>query len=172
MIIVATPMVPPDHPLVRQAGEITWKELQSYRIVGFSADLGMQHQLTQTSALSQDFRDPRYRVSNTSTIATLLARGVGVSAMSALAAKRAPLDSLSFRPLKEPTLTRTVGFLTRAARSLSPAATSMMAEVRQAAPGLSRFPGVHVIAGNPLREVAPDSEPATLQDARSRTLMP
>ena len=143
----------PEHPLAMREGEITWEELQSYRIVGFSADLGMQHQLTQTSALSQDFREPRYRVSNTSTIATLLARGVGVSAMSALAAKRAPLDSLTFRPLKAPTVTRTVGFLTRAGRSLSPAATAMMAEVCHALPALARFDGVEVV---PLTKLAID----------------
>ena len=162
----------PDHPLARQDGELTWKELQSYRILGFSADLGMQHQLTQTNALSQDFREPRYRVSNTSTIATLLARGVGVSAMSALAARRAPLDSLSFRSLKEPTLTRTVGILTRTGRSLSPAAIAMMTEVRRALPGLSRFTGVRVTAGTAARDVPSQGESTKLQSDRCRTLAP
>jgi len=136
----------PEHPLATREGDITWEDLQSYRIVGFSADLGMQHQLTQTSALSQDFREPRYRVSNTSTIATLLARGVGVSAMSALAAQRAPLDDLNFRPSKDPTLARIVGLLTRAGRSLSPAATAMIAEVRRALPALTRFNGIRVLS--------------------------
>jgi DNA-binding transcriptional LysR family regulator len=135
----------PNHPLVKRTGKVQWKDLQGYRIIGYSADLGMQHQLTQTDTLSQEVRQPRYRVSNTSTIATLLTRGPGVSVMSALAAQRAPLDSLSFRLLEEPTLSRTVGVLTRAGRSLSPAAAAMMTELRKALPALKRFSGVRVI---------------------------
>jgi DNA-binding transcriptional LysR family regulator len=135
-----------DHPLAARVGSVPWCELESYRIIGFSADLGMQHQLTQTSALSREVREPRYRVSNTSTIATLLTRGAGVSVMSALAAQRAPLDSLSFRLLKEPSLSRTVGVLTRVGRSLSPAATAMMVELREALPVLTRFSGVRLVA--------------------------
>ncbi|MFM0341410.1 LysR family transcriptional regulator [Paraburkholderia fungorum] len=134
-----------DHPLADRTGSVPWSALGSYRIIGFSADLGMQHQLTETSVLSQEVREPRYRVSNTSTIATLLTRGAGVSVMSALAAQRAPLDSLSFRLLKEPTLSRTVGVLTRVGRSLSPAATAMMVELREALPTLARFSGVRLV---------------------------
>ncbi|MFM0272327.1 LysR family transcriptional regulator [Paraburkholderia nemoris] len=134
----------PDHPFARQTKEIAWDQLEHYRIIGFSADLGMQHQLSQTPGLSQQVREPRYRVSNTSTIATLLIRGEGVSVMSALAAQRAPLDSLTFRLLKGPTLSRTVGLLTRSGRSLSPAASAMVAELRKALPALDRFLGVRV----------------------------
>jgi DNA-binding transcriptional LysR family regulator len=135
----------PDHPLAQRAGPVLWEELDRYRIVGFSADLGMQHQLTQTGVLSEEIREPRYKVSNTSTIATLLSRCAGVCAMSSLAAQRAPLDGLSFRLLEEPTLFRTVGVLTRAGRSLSPAATAMMVEVQLALPSLERFNGVRVL---------------------------
>ncbi|KWF06452.1 LysR family transcriptional regulator [Burkholderia pseudomultivorans] len=136
----------PDHPFARQTGEVAWSELEHHRIIGFSADLGMQHQLSRTPALSQQIREPRYRVSNTSTIATLLTRGAGVSVMSALAAQRAPLDSLTFRLLKEPTLSRTVGLLSRSGRSLSPAAAAMVAELRKALPALGRFQGVRVLS--------------------------
>jgi DNA-binding transcriptional LysR family regulator len=135
----------PDHPFARQTKEIAWDQLEHHRIVGFSADLGMQHQLSQTPGLSGQVREPRYRVSNTSTIATLLTRGEGVSVMSALAAQRAPLDSLTFRPLKGPTLSRTVGLLTRSGRSLSPASAAMVAELRKALPALDRFLGVRVL---------------------------
>ncbi len=135
----------PDHPFARHTSEIAWDQLEHHRIIGFSADLGMQHQLSQTPGLSQQVREPRYRVSNTSTIATLLMRGAGVSVMSALAAQRAPLDSLSFRLLKEPTLSRTVGLLTRSGRSLSPAAAAMVVELRKALPALERFLGVRVL---------------------------
>lgn len=143
----------PDHPLAQRSGAVQWEELHHYRIVGFSPDLGMQHQLTQTGVLSAEIRDPRYRVSNTSTIATLLSRCAGVCAMSALAARRAPLDCLSFRLLEEPILFRTVGVLTRAGRSLSPAAIAMMEEVHRTLPSLERFNGVRVCADKEIPEV-------------------
>ncbi|KXU96461.1 hypothetical protein CR51_22990 [Caballeronia megalochromosomata] len=134
-----------DHPLARVKTEISWDQLDEHRIIGFSADLGMQHQLSKTPGLSQHVREPRYQVSNTSTISTLLTRGAGVSVMSALAAQRAPLNALTFRPLKEPTISRTVGLLTRAGRSLSPAATAMLTELGKAITSLERFRGVRVL---------------------------
>ncbi len=118
-----------------------------YRIIGFSPDLGMQHQLSHTAGLSLEVREPRYRVSNTSTIETLVARGIGVSIMSALAAQRAPLDRLSLRLLTKPVLTRTVGVLRRQGKSLSPAALTMLQHIREAVPQLARFPGVRVAEG-------------------------
>jgi DNA-binding transcriptional LysR family regulator len=132
------------HPLAERTGELTWKEIEPYRIIGFSPDLGMQHQLSHTAHLSQEIREPRYRVSNTATIETLLTRGVGVSVMSALAAQRAPLDRLRLRLLSAPVLTRTVGVARRQGRSLSPAATALLEHIRQNTAQLGRFPGVRV----------------------------
>lgn len=134
----------PDHPFAATKGKLSWKDLTGQRIIGFSADLGMQHQLSHTEGLSQEVREPRYRVSNTSAIETLVARSVGVSVMSALAAQRAPLNHLSLRLLSSPTLTRTVGVLRRQGKSLSPAASTMLEYVRRAVPELGRFPGVRV----------------------------
>gem|GEM_PF-3091716 len=136
----------PHHALARNEGELSWRDIDGYRIIGFSPDLGMQHQLSRTAGLSVEVREPRYRVSNTSTIETLVARGVGVSIMSALAAQRAPLDKLQLRLLSQPVLTRTVGVLRREGKSLSPAAATMLQYVRAAVPQLARFPGVRVDA--------------------------
>ncbi|QYD73674.1 LysR family transcriptional regulator [Paraburkholderia edwinii] len=134
----------PHHALAEKEGELSWQDIDGYRIIGFSPDLGMQHQLSRTVGLSVEVREPRYRVSNTSTIETLVARGVGVSIMSALAAQRAPLDTLKLRLLSQPVLTRTVGVLRREGKSLSPAAATMLQYVRAAVPQLARFPGVRV----------------------------
>ncbi|MFM0032457.1 LysR substrate-binding domain-containing protein [Paraburkholderia madseniana] len=135
----------PHHPLAASAGELSWEEVAEYRIIGFSPDLGMQHQLSRTAGLSQEVREPRYRVSNTSTIETLLTRGLGVSVMSALAARRAPLDRLSLRLLSKPILTRTVGVVRRQGKSPSPAAATMLEHIHRTVPQLARFPGVRVL---------------------------
>jgi DNA-binding transcriptional LysR family regulator len=136
----------PHHALAESTGEISWDEIGEYRIIGFSPDLGMQHQLSNTPGLSQEVREPRYRVSNTSTIETLLMRGLGVSVMSALAAQRTPLDRLSLRLLSQPVLTRTVGVVRREGKAFSPAAAAMLTHIRKAVPQLARFPGVRVLA--------------------------
>lgn len=105
----------------------------------------MQHQLSRTAILSEELREPRYRVSNTSTIEALLAQSLCISVMSALAAKRAPLDLLTFRPLTRPVLSRTVGIVTRQGHRLSPAASTMLTYVRKAVLTLSKYRGVKVL---------------------------
>jgi len=159
----------PHHPLATGDGELSWEEVSGYRIVGFSSDLGMQHQLSHTPGLSQEVREPRYRVSNTSTIETLLARGVGVSIMSALAAQRAPLDRLSMRLLSKPVLTRTVGIVRRQGKSLSPAAATLLQHIRATVPQLARFPGVRVLdaaAHEAALETASKAAPAPSRASR------
>lgn len=133
------------HPLAASTGELSWQDIYAYRIIGFTPDLGMQHQLSQTEGLSPEVRQPRYQVSNTSAIEALLSRGVGVSVMSALAARRAPLDRLSLRLLSKPVLTRTVGVVRRQGKSLSPAASTLLQRVREAVTQLACFPGLQVL---------------------------
>ncbi|NPT42770.1 LysR family transcriptional regulator [Paraburkholderia sp. 1N] len=133
------------HPLATSADDLSWKEIDGYRIIGFSPDLGMQHQLSHTAGLSENVREPRYQVSNTSTIETLLTRGAGVSVMSALAAQRPPLDRLGLRLLTKPVLTRTVGIVRRKGKSLSPAASTMLQHILGTVAQLGRFPGVRIL---------------------------
>lgn len=134
----------PNHPLAAESAKTRWEDLAPYRIIGFSADLGMQYQLSKTTGLADEIRKPRYQVSNTSTIETLLSRGLGVSVMSALAAQRAPLDKLQLHLLSKPEIVRTVGVVRRTGRSLSPAAAGMLTRVRTHVTGLHRYPGVVV----------------------------
>jgi DNA-binding transcriptional LysR family regulator len=133
------------HPLVAHQPDIDWRDIAGYQIIGFSPDLGMQHQLSKTAILSEELREPRYRVSNTSTIEALLAQTLCISVMSALAAKRAPLDQLIFRRLTGPTLSRKVGIVTRQGRRPSPAAETMLSHVRNSVLSLARFEGVTVL---------------------------
>jgi DNA-binding transcriptional LysR family regulator len=136
------------HPLATHESAILWKDIASYRIIGFSPDLGMQRQLSKTAALSEELRNPRYRVSNTATIEALLSQSRCVSVMSSLAAQRPPIDRLSFRPLTEPNLTRTVGIVTREGKAHSPATATMLDHVRAAVLRLERYEGVQVLRKN------------------------
>jgi DNA-binding transcriptional LysR family regulator len=120
----------PDHPLGRKRGKLKWADLVPYRIVGYTADTGMQGLLTSAEGLPEQVKNPFYRVSSTAVITALVGRGLGVSVMPSLAALRDPLSTLTFRLLEEPRLTREISLVRRAGRSLSPAAESMLALVR------------------------------------------
>jgi DNA-binding transcriptional LysR family regulator len=132
------------HPLAGGTEPLPWSELNQYRLIGFSPDLGMQYQLSHTLALRPEFREPRYRVSNTSTIEALLRRGPSVSVMSALAAHRPPLNRLQFRLLREPAMSRQVGVVRRQGQSLSSAATTMLRHIQETVPLLGSYYGVEI----------------------------
>jgi DNA-binding transcriptional LysR family regulator len=135
----------PDHPFSITKSDITWNDLHGMRVLGFSADLGMQHQLASMPNIPDEIRSPRYQVSNTSTIETLVMCGLGVSVMSALAAQRPPLDRLKLRLLHGPEISRCVGILYRKGKSLSPSAAEFVDWVRASIPRLARFEGISLV---------------------------
>jgi DNA-binding transcriptional LysR family regulator len=134
-----------DHPLALAKRPVRWSDLASFRIIGFAADLGMQRLLEDTSGVPEKVKAPRYRVSNTSAVESLVSRGLGVSVMSALAAKRPPLTELAWRPLVEPGLDRTVCLMTKRGRALTSAAAAFLEPVMAALADLERHEGVSIL---------------------------
>lgn len=118
------------HPLGRKRGKLGWDDLAPYRLVGYTADTGMQGLLATAEGLPAQVREPFYRVSSTAVIEALVSRGLGVAVMPSLAALREPLNTLSFRLLDSPRLTREIALVRRAGRSLSPAAEAMLEMVK------------------------------------------
>jgi DNA-binding transcriptional LysR family regulator len=131
----------PPSPLDDVRGELRWRDLETVPVIGFSSDWGLQNRLV-SQEIPEHVRRPRYEVSNTVTIAALISEGAGVSVLSALGARRPPLDSLRFRLLEQPVLMRTVGALTRKGQTLPPAAAALLADLRRDLPMHLRVPGV------------------------------
>lgn len=65
---------------------------------------------------------PHYECSFLGTAGHLIDRGLGISAMPRLALPLMSVSSLVFRPLRAPVVRRQIGIITRAGRSLPPAA--------------------------------------------------
>lgn len=120
-----------DHPLARVKRRIAWKRLQTQRYIGLAADTGIHTMLQSTPGLPATLRSPHVEVSSTGSLHAMLAAGLGVSVLPALAGHMAPLDSLAFRSLDEPQLEREICVITRRGRALSPAAESMLAMIAQ-----------------------------------------
>ncbi|HWL30323.1 MAG TPA: LysR substrate-binding domain-containing protein, partial [Burkholderiaceae bacterium] len=137
----------PPSELDRGEGALTWRALECLRVIGFSSDWGLQN-LLMSEEIPEHVRRPRYEVSNTVTIAALISEGAGVSVMSALGARRPPLDRLSFRLLRQPVMQRTVGILTRKGRGLSPAASFLLDRLRKELVPHLNLPGVTVLSRN------------------------
>jgi hypothetical protein len=72
---------------------------------------------------------PTYEVSHLATLGSLVSVGLGVSALSKLAAQVAPKGNTVQRPLIEPELWRSIGVVTRRGRSLSIAAAAMVEQM-------------------------------------------
>ncbi len=125
---------------------VRWRELDKFRVIGFSSDWGLQTRL-QSRNIPEGVRRPRYEVSNTTTMAALISEGAGVSVVSALGARRPPLDGLNFRPLVEPVMMRTVGVMRRKGQILSPAAAELLARLLEAMPAQLSVPNVILAPG-------------------------
>lgn len=120
-----------DNPLAALKRRLTWRRLQTQRYIGLAADTGIYTMLQLTPDLPSVLRAPHFEVSSTGSLHAMLAAGLGVSVLPALAAHLAPLDSLAFRELAEPMLEREICIITRRARALSPAAESMLGMIGQ-----------------------------------------
>jgi DNA-binding transcriptional LysR family regulator len=134
----------PDYVLARRRSALRWSDIGEARVIGFSTDLGMQRQLAERSDLPAAVREPRYQVSNTSAINDLVRAGLGISVLSALAARRPPLDGLPFRLLTQPAISRVVCVITIRGRKLSPAAREFHAMLLHEASRLRGLSGVRM----------------------------
>lgn len=133
-----------NHHFASRKSNIKWEDLEKQQIAGYSVDLATRNKLAKTPRIAEHVSDPRYQASNASVIATLVRSGLVVSVMSALSAKRPPLDRLKFRLLCGPDCFRTIGILTRKEKSLSPAASELLEKIRTGMPKLSRMQGFHI----------------------------
>lgn len=107
-----------DHPLANREEPLRWVDLADCPMIGN----GTQRLLTGVAA--EQVRETRMYVSNMLSLGALLATGLGVTTLPALALPRHHPE-LRFVALHEPLIRRTIGILTPQGRSLSPAAREL-----------------------------------------------
>jgi LysR family transcriptional regulator, carnitine catabolism transcriptional activator len=74
---------------------------------------------------------PVYELEHLASITAMVASGLGVAALPELAAAVAPMPGVVRRRIVEPDISRPIGLVTRRFRSLSPAATALVAMLRE-----------------------------------------
>lgn len=134
-------LVPRDHPLAQARGALGWAEIAALPHISMPAGTSVR-QYADEALLAHHVRfTPCYEVEHLATIAAMVAEGLGVSALPALAAQVARRDGVVWRPLEAPSLRRPIGLVTLRGRPLSPAALRMVAllraEMAEPAPDLS-----------------------------------
>ncbi len=114
-----------DHPLAQRTGAITWQELGGYTFLGLAPDTGIRPLMQAVGDLPENIRVPQYEASNIATVEGMLAAGLGITALPALAVSAALDRGLVFRNLTMPAIEREICLVTRKGRSLSPAASTL-----------------------------------------------
>ena len=112
------------HPLAERRA-VRWRDLGEYAYIRMGVDTANQRQLER--ALDGTGLMPRatYEVQHLSTMMGFLSRGLGVSAVPRLGVAQRPDLNLAVRPLTEPVVSRYIGILKVAGRTLSPSAGAL-----------------------------------------------
>jgi DNA-binding transcriptional LysR family regulator len=124
-----------DHPLAASAEPVRWSDLADWVFLGLAPDTGIRPLMETVPDLPMNMQRPRYEVSNIATLDGLLGAGMGISVLPRLAVPRASRASYVVRPVVEPELARQICLIQLRQRSLSPAADTMAAMIRDGVPG-------------------------------------
>jgi DNA-binding transcriptional LysR family regulator len=133
---------PKGHRFGRRRRSLAWSELQQERCVGLADDTGIRVILREEPGLPEAVTNPSYEASTTTSLDVMVAQGLGIAVLPALAAARPPLSRLGFRVLMRPEALRTLGLITSAHRPLSPAANRCAIRICEGAAAIERRPHI------------------------------
>jgi DNA-binding transcriptional LysR family regulator len=131
-------VMPPGHRLAR-VRNLRLAQVLTGPLILMHSDSSVRVFVDRAAAALGYVAAPAYEPAYMATAAGLVRAGLGVTLLPASTAGAAELSDLALRPLREPELSRPLGLLRRAGRSLSPAAEAFAAYTRQQfAPWLER----------------------------------
>ncbi len=124
-------LLPQGHPLAGTRRPLRWAQTAGLTHISMPMPTSVR-QYADAALLAHRIRfEPRYEVEHLATINAMVAAGLGVAALPELAAAVAPLPGVVRRRLVDPDMQRPIGLVTRRGRSLSPAASEMVALLRE-----------------------------------------
>jgi DNA-binding transcriptional LysR family regulator len=117
------------HSLAQTADALPWDALTNERCIGLANATGIRTILRAEAGLPEAVTNPFYEAATTTSLEMMVQQGLGVAVLPALAAARAPLSSLPFRPLVGPSASRVVGVISIAGAKPSRAAQHLLTEI-------------------------------------------
>lgn len=121
-----------DDPLTRK-DEYDWSVFADHPFIGMSHESALRSMVDNAFLQVGMTVKPLFNCKQPTTIGNLINASLGVSALPRLTLAQIDSSSLTFRPLKNPVITRSIGIVTHAARSLSPAARRFQLELENQA---------------------------------------
>ena len=114
----------PDHPLARKRS-VRWSELREHVYIQMGAETGNQMRLTRALAGTGLMPEATFEVQHLSTMMGFLTDNLGVTAVPRLSVAERRDLGLAFRPLTEPLVSRYLGIVQVAGKTLSPSAAAL-----------------------------------------------
>jgi DNA-binding transcriptional LysR family regulator len=111
-----------DHPLAGKR-DVQWRDLADHLLIGVSRHSGNRTILDNALANLDVRLNWFYEVHHLSTSLGLVEAGVGISVLPRLATPRDDHPTIVTKPIRDPTVVRTIGIVERRNGRLSPAAT-------------------------------------------------
>lgn len=110
-----------EHPLMRRS-EVSWSELQAHRLITVDRSSGNRTLMDAALARSNLQMTWFYETTHLSTSLGLVEAGLGISVLPRLATPGKDHPILTTRPLVSPSISRTIGVVSRRGTNLSPPA--------------------------------------------------
>jgi DNA-binding transcriptional LysR family regulator len=135
--VVKEPFVlvcPRSSPLA-EAKSLTWAQLQGLPLVRISAETGNRILIDDALGSRREALNWSYEVQRVITAVTLVRSGIGCTIVPQLALDVISDNDVVAIPLRSPTVSRTVGIITRKGLPLRPAAKELLALIVQALKG-------------------------------------
>jgi DNA-binding transcriptional LysR family regulator len=128
-----------DHPLAGKR-RLSWKQLEPYPVILPGAESGNRPHLDMALERHKVKLRAFYEVQRSSTAVGMVAKGVGVAVVPALAVQSDAYPRLRVIPLVDPVVSRTIVLVSRTRGQLTPAAQALHDLIRRAARVESRAP--------------------------------
>jgi DNA-binding transcriptional LysR family regulator len=114
-----------DHPFA-QARAVRWRDLETQPLVRISPQTGNRVLIDDALGSSRDRMSWRYEVQHVASAVALVEAGVGMTVVPRVAIDAFPAGSLAAVPLRSPSITRTLGAVTRRGVPLTPVAVDLL----------------------------------------------
>ena len=115
-----------DHSLAKQKSRLSWPDIEGHTFMGSG--------LTDNLKMQQYVGNPKFEISNITTLIAMLKANIGITVLPSLAVPK-DADIKSF-PLKKPQEIRQICIITRKNTTVSPAAKEMIRVLLEQTPGL------------------------------------
>ncbi|SOZ17176.1 LysR family transcriptional regulator [Cupriavidus taiwanensis] len=139
----------PDYRLASGHGPLQWNELVEDDYIGFTPDTGIGTTLRNHAPRWPAIENPQFEISSSTSLLAVLNEGGCFAIVPALTAKVAGFESLAFRELVDPGLSRELCLITRRLRSLSPSSQRLVRVITETIRQQNLPEGVTAFISNP-----------------------